>query len=45
MPPLHAAVTLLALADDHPKLVDDRALHRKIFLILRDDAAPTISRA
>jgi hypothetical protein len=39
MPALHAAVTLPALADGDAKLVHDRALHRQIFVILRDDAA------
>jgi len=39
VPALHAAVTLAALTDGDAKLVHDRALHRQIFLVLRDDAA------
>lgn len=38
MTPLHAAVTLAALADGHTKLVHDGSLHRQIFLVLRHHA-------
>jgi len=38
MAPLHATVTLPALADGDPKLVDHGALHRQVFLVLRDHA-------
>lgn len=38
MAPLHAAVTLPALADGHTKLVHDGSLHRQIFLVLRHHA-------
>ena len=41
MTSLDTAVTLSAVADRHAKLVDDRALHRQVLLVLRDDAAPT----
>ena len=41
MPALHAAVTLPALADRHAKGMNDGALHREIFLVLRDDATVT----
>jgi hypothetical protein len=36
---LHAAPTLPALADGHAKFVDHGALHRQVFLLLRDDVA------
>ena len=39
MPALHAAVTLPALADRDTKFMHDGALHRQVFLVLRDDAA------
>jgi hypothetical protein len=40
MAALHPTVTLSAAADRHAKLMDERALHRQIFLVLRDDAVP-----
>ena len=38
MPALHTAVTVSALADGDAEFVHDGTLHRKVFLILRDDA-------
>ena len=40
MTALHAPIALSARADRHATFMDEGALHREIFLVLRDDTAP-----
>jgi len=40
MAALHATMTLPAAPHRDAKLVDDRPLHRQVFVVLQDDAAP-----